>query len=46
MNLKGPKWSMISDKHTDVFQREFLICDVAQGLIGDTSFLSKGNPRI
>ena len=35
---------MASDKHTDVFQREFPICDVAQGLIRDPSFLSKGNP--
>ena len=42
---KGPKCSMISDKHTDVFQREFPICDVAQGLFGDTPFLrQKGIP--
>ena len=37
---------MISDKHTDVIQREFPICDVAQGLIRDPLFLSEGNPPV
>ena len=31
--FKGPGWSII-DKHTDVSQRQFKICEVAEGLIG------------
>ena len=28
------------------FQREFPICDIAQGQIGDTPILSEGNPPV
>ena len=34
----------MQDNHISVFKREFPICKVAQGQIGDTPFLSKGNP--
>ena len=33
-----------ADDYIYVFIREFLICDVAQGLNGDSPILSKGNP--
>ena len=39
------KWSILSNKHTDVFQREFPICDVAQGLIGEPLLCQKGFPQ-
>ena len=42
--FKGPKWSIISDKNTNVFQKKFSICDVAQGLIWDPLFRQKGIP--
>ena len=37
---------MIEDNHFPVLKREFLICDVAQGQIGDTPILSKRNPPV
>ena len=40
------KLSLIEDEYFDVFNREFPICDVAQGLIGDPVILSKGNPPV
>ena len=41
-----PKLSIIEDNHFYVFQREFPICDVAQGLNGDPLNLCKGNPHV
>ena len=41
---KWSKWSILQDNYFYAFKREFPICDVAQGLIGDPLILSKGNP--
>ena len=38
--------AMKIDDYIYVFVREFLICDVAQGLIGDPPILSKGHPPV
>ena len=43
---KWSKWSILQDNYFDAFKREFPICDVAQGLIGDPLILSKGNPPV
>ena len=40
------KFSIIQDNHFDVVKREFPICDVQQGLIGDLLVLSKSNPPV
>ena len=37
---------MKRDDYIYVFIREFLICDVAQGLNEDPPILSKGNPPV
>ena len=41
-----PKLSTIYVNYFDVFMREFLVCDVGQGFIGDPLILSKGNPPV
>ena len=35
--------SIVKDNYFDAFMREFTICDVAHGLIGDPLIKSKGN---
>ena len=41
-----PKLSTIYVNYVDVFMREFPVCDVGLGLIGDPLILSKGNPAV
>ena len=38
--------SIIKYDYSDAFMKEFPICDVAQGQIGDPLILSKGNPPV
>ena len=38
--------SIVKDNNFDAFKRAFPICDVAQGLIGNSLILSKGNPPV
>ena len=45
-SLKNLLCTMKKDDYIHVFMREFLICDVAQGLNGDPPILSKGNPLV
>ena len=40
------KFSTIYVNYFDVFMREFPVCDVGQGLIGDPLILSKRNPPV
>ena len=44
--FNGSKLSIVKDNYFDAFKREFSICDVAQGLIGDPFILSNGNPPV
>ena len=44
--LKGPFESHYSTVITDVFMREFPICDVAGGQFGKSLFFRKGNPHL
>ena len=46
MVLKGPYRAEYKTVHFDVFKREFPICDLARGLIGDPHILRKGNPPV
>ena len=38
--------SLAKDNYVDAFIREFAICDVSKGLIGDPLILSKGDPPV